>query len=140
MTIKAMSKDEAWRIITAFYPNTAFELDKKLTNTYFATDDSPIAYVREYSHRLEVSMMNETRFDIQIQGHMQLTNFVIGVIKETVPFGDLVINEVVETDLPDCEGFVLEALDDGKQGIVFYRQDDEKASFHVSNIAYVKVK
>lgn len=140
MAITVSSKEEAWEIIKKFNPRADFEQDSENKNLYYAHGITKIMYVEDLNARFDVGMLDGSSFNIWINYCDSRTTFTVGFIKEVVPFADVVINEVIEEELPDCKGFVFEPLDNGKQGVTFYRQDEEKASFHINSIAYVKMK
>ena len=64
----------------------------------------------------------------------------IGLIETKKVLSSITINEVKELTYENVVGFVYEALDDGKLGIIYHTKDGTTVSFHVNEIAYTLMK
>lgn len=137
----ARTKGEAIAMLDKFCIRGELIEDIEDMGTYYPSGVSSIASVIDLNDRLEVNMSDGSIFNIWLEDKITGgVNLSLGLITESKPFSDVVINEVKEVRLKNVHGFTLEGLDDGKSGIVFHFKDNKKSSFRTNNVAYVKTE
>ena len=109
--------------------------------TYFPYGDSSIDYrVTDLGCRIEVVKDGEVQNIWILEEEPKSTIITIGLIETKKVLPSITINEVKELTYENVVGFVYEALDDGKPGIIYHMKDGTTVSFHVNEIAYTLMK
>ena len=143
MSIKASTKEEAFRFLDRKKVlRENYEYSKRAgCPTYFPYGDSSIDYrVTDLGCRVEVVKDGEAQNIWILEEEPKSTTMTIGLIETKKVLSSITINEVKELTYENVVGFVYEALDDGKPGIVYHMKDGTTISFHANEIAYTLMK
>ncbi|WP_454971307.1 hypothetical protein [Dorea sp.] len=143
MSIKASTREEAFRFLDrkkVLKENREYS-ERAGYPTYFPYGDSSIDYrVTDLGCRIEVVRDGEAQNIWILDEEPKSVTMTIGLIETKKVLSSITINEVKELTYENVVGFVYEALDDGKPGIIYHIKDGTTVSFHVNEIAYTLMK
>lgn len=140
MSITVESFDSAWKLISQLHPETGFTEDSNESGTFFPDESiSDVAFIQVGENDISINYADGHRLLMNI-GSGKNTSVTIGLIEEKKVLPSITINEVKEYIYENVVGFVYEALDDGKPGIIYHMKDGTTVSFHANEIAYTLMK